>query len=359
MNIAIIGLPKSGKTTIFNALTGQSAQTSGYASQKVEPNRGVVNVEDRRVRELSCMYEPKKTVYATVDFVDFTGLASGSGGEVFSGEALQLIKNSDALAVVVRNFSDDVIDQAYGAPEPSVETDEVITELMLSDQILAEKRLDRIHADIKRGKKTLPLLAEKQVMEKLSAHLDSGLPVSSMELGPEEQKTISGFQFLTSKPLFIILNSGEDNYGKNEDVVSAISEKHPVVEFSGNFEMELSSLDDEEEQAEFMADMGITESARVRLTTFAYAALGYMSFFTVGKDEVRAWTIHTGAPAVDAAGAIHSDLARGFIRAEVFTYDDLISCGSEKQVKTAGKFRLEGKQYTVQDGDILNIRFSV
>lgn len=359
MNIAIIGLPKSGKTTIFNALTGQNAAVSEYTSQRVEPNRGVVNVEDQRVGILSEMYEPKRTIYATVDFIDFAGLSSGGQGEIFSGEALQLIKNSDALAVVLRNFSDDMLSQSWGEADPLNDAEQVYGELLLSDQILAEKRLERIAADIKRGKKTPALQAEQQIMEQLVTHLEEGKGAAELEMTADQQRIISGFQFLTAKPLFLILNSGEDNYRSNEGLVEKLSRKFPLVEFSGNFEMELSSLDDPESQREFMADMGITESARMRLTTFAYKTLGYMSFFTVGKDEVRAWTVRTDSPAVDAAGAIHSDLARGFIRAEVFSYDDLIELGSEKEVKQAGKFRLEGKQYIVQDGDIINVRFSV
>ncbi len=359
MNIALIGLPKSGKTTIFNALTGLSAAVSDYSSSRVEPNRGSVSVEDHRVEELSRMYEPKKTIYATVEFVDFAGLTPDSGGELFAGEALQLIKNSDALAAVLRNFSDEVIDQTFGKPDPAGELEQVITELMLSDQILAERRLERLKADFKRGKKSASAEAEQQVMKRLTEALDAGTPVSAMELTADEKRIISGFQFLTAKPLFAVLNSGDREYGENKAAVDELSQSLPVVEFAGNFEMELSTLDDPEEQSEFMADMGIEESARRRLTTFAYAALGYISFFTVGKDEVRAWTVRKDAPAVEAAGAIHSDLARGFIRAEVFSYDNLMEHGSEKGVKNAGKFRLEGKQYTVQDGDIINVRFSV
>jgi len=359
MNIALIGLPKSGKTTIFNALTGLEAETGEYTSRRVEPNRGVVTVEDPRVDELSRLYAPRKTIYATVEFVDFAGLTSDSQGELFTGEGLQLVKSSDALAAVVRNFSDEVLDSTYGAPDPAAEAEQIYSELLLSDQILAEKRIERIHADIQRGRKTSALESEKQVLQRIVDQLEEGYPVRDAGLTEEEKKKISGFQFFTAKPLFVILNSGEERYGAQSDEVRRISGRFPVVEFAGSFEMELSRLDDPESQKAFMDDFGISESARKRLTSFAYSALGYITFFTVGQDEVRAWAIHSGSDAVEAAGTVHSDLARGFIRAEVFSFDDLTKLGSEKAVKAAGKFRVEGKQYIVHDGDILNIRFSV
>ncbi len=322
-------------------------------SHRGEINRGIVQVEDLRVTELSRMYLPKKTVFASINFSDFA--AAGSGAQMFSSEALQILKNCDALALVVRNFTDDIL----GDPSPVPEAEEMISELLLSDQILAEKRLERIDADMKRGKRSRELSAELAVMGKIHQHLDAGEPLRTLELLPDEEKIIAGVQFLTSKPLFAVLNSGEDSYRKSSSIVEELTNLCPVVEFCGAFEMELSEIDDDQDRREFMDDMGITESARQRLTTFAYRTLGYISFFTVGDDEVRAWTIRDGSSALDAAAAIHTDLARGFIRAEVFTYDDLMRFGSEKDVKTAGKFRLEGRQYTVQDGDILNIRFSV
>ncbi len=360
MNIALIGLQKSGKTTIFNALTGQDAEVTGYVSSRVEPNRGIVDIHDPRVTELARIYEPRKTVYATVEFVDFAGLSKGAGEHgVFSGEALQLIKTSDALAVVVRNFHDTQVDQVHGLSNPAGELEEVLTELLLADQIAVERRLERIQGDLKRGKKTPQLTAEQQLFSEMAEQLNEGTPVREMGLTAEQQKLLAGYQFLTSKPVFTIVNSDEAQYGKSGSLIEKLSASYPAVEFSGRFEMELKSLEDAEERQVFMEDMGITESAHVRLAAFAYRTLGYISFFTVGKDEVRAWSIRQGETAVDAAGTIHTDLARGFIRAEVFTYNDLMQYGSEKLVKQAGRFRLEGKQYLVADGDVLNIRFSV
>lgn len=359
MNIGLIGLEKSGKTTIFNALTGMKAEVSSFGGQKTEPNISVTEVLDPRVEILRQMYEPKKTVYAAIQFTDYAFPAETSAkGGLFSGQALGMMKTSDAMAMVIRNFSDENMDGLLGPADPLKDLSILEGELLLSDQILVEKRLERIQEDIKRGKKTPALVQEEKVLSILAQGIDSGEPIRNLELTSEDKRVISGFQFLTDKPLFIVLNSGEDSYGKNGAILKDLSGNYPAIEFAGNFEMELSGLS-REDAAMFLEEMGITESARSRLTTFAYEILGYISFFTVGKDEVRAWTLRKGETALEAAGTIHSDLARGFIRAECFSYDDLISAGSEKGIREKGLFRLEGKTYIVADGDILNIRFSI
>jgi ribosome-binding ATPase len=360
MKIGLIGLSNSGKTTIFNALTKSMAEVTSYSMQKAEPNLAVVEVEDSRVTDLSKMYEPKKTVFATIDFIDFVGMTSGAAkdGTMDSG-AFGLVKTADALALVLRNFNDPVIDESLGLPDPKKDAEGINDELLLSDLIIVEKRIKKIAADILRGKKTPQLVAEDKVLQKIAKALGEEIPVRDLDFSNEERRIITGFQFLSAKPLMLILNSGEDNYGANSEIIGNLSAKFGVIEFAGNFEMELSRLEDQEEAALFMEDLGISESARARLTTFAYDLLGYISFFTVGKDEVRAWTIHRGETALEAAGTIHSDLARGFIRAECFTYDQLMECGSEKGIREKGHFRLEGKQYIAQDGDILHIRFSI
>ncbi|MBN2049892.1 MAG: redox-regulated ATPase YchF [Spirochaetales bacterium] len=359
MNLGLIGREKAGKTTIFNALTGKSADVSEYTAAKLEPNRAVVEVLDKRVDVLTEQYQPKKTIYATIHVTDFVGLSKGSAEHsLFSVAALGLIKTVDSLALVLRNFSNPVIDEVYGPADPVKELDTLLGELVLTDQIVVERRLEKINEDLKRGKKDAHSAQEEKALQRLLEVLSEGGKVRDIDLNAEEEKTLAGFQFLTAKPIFAILNSGEENYGKNEALEKTISAVCPVIEFAGTFEMELAGLK-EDEAAEFMSDLGITESARSRLTTFAHDILGYISFFTVGKDEVRAWTIRRGENAVDAAGTIHSDLARGFIRAECFTYDDFAALGSEKAVKEKGLFRLEGKDYIVKDGDILNIRFSV
>lgn len=359
MKIGIIGVQNSGKTTVFNALTKSEAEVTSYSSNKVEPNLAVVDVEDERVIKLSEMYRPKKTVFATVEFIDFAGLTSGSAKDgLFSGAAMGEVKTVHALAVVLRNFHDETIDAALGLPDPVSDLETLEDELVLSDLIITENRLERIASDMQRGKKTPALVTEEKLLERIKEHLDNGKPLRYLGFSDEELKLIGGFQFLSLKPVLVVLNSDETNYGKNNDIVSEIERTHRVIEFAGKFEMELSSLDEEEAEI-FMADLGITESARDRLIKTAYNLLGYISFFTVGEDEVRAWTITEGTPAVEAAGEIHSDLQRGFIRAECFRYEDLITYGSEKEVKAKGLLRLEGKEYTVADGDILNIRFSI
>ena len=359
MKIGLVGLPKSGKTTIFNALTRSDAEVAEYSSGRVEPNIAVVEVTDERVTRLSAMYEPRRTIYATIDFMDFVGVSSSEGrSELYSGPAMGLVKTSDALTAVVRNFSNDVLDSTLGPPDPARDAHAIASDLVLADLVLVETRLERIAADHQRGKKTPQSQAEQKVLEVVHEALNNETPVRDLDLSDDQRRSISGFQFLSQKPLMVVVNSSEERYRASGDALAALAERYTVVEFAGEFEMELSRLDDADARA-FMSDLGIQESARSRLTGLAYELLGLISFFTVGKDEVRAWTLHRGQTAVDAAGTIHSDLARGFIRAECFSYDDLIDAGSEKGVKDAGRFRLEGKEYPVKDGDIINIRFSV
>ena len=355
MEIGLIGLPNSGKTTIFNALTGRSAEVTAYTDTTSKPNVAVVDVIDERITRLSEMYKPKKTIYATVQFVDFAGLARDSAGKAsFPDASIGMMRNVDTLALVVRNFTN-VLDEP---PAPVSDIEQMETELLISDLIICEKRLEKIGFSHKRGQKTSASQMEEKILRNILDCLNDGRRITEIELGRDEQKMMSGFQFLTAKQLLIVLNSSEDTFGKNQELLKELGEKHPVVEFAGTFEMELSSLDDDERQL-FMEDIGITESARGRLKRSAYEISSSISFFTVGTDEVRAWNIQEGQPAVEAAGVIHSDLARGFIRAECFSYDDLIECGSEKGVHDKGRFRLEGKDYIVKDGDILAIRFSV
>lgn len=355
MKIGLIGLPNSGKTTIFNALTKKEVNITAYSDAKAEPNVAVVEVDDNRLIRLTDMYKPKKTTGAAIEMIDFPGLTEGSAKNgSFSGNSMEWIKNTDALALVVRNFNDDLT----GDPMPLRDIDEIDTELLLADLIIVENRLERLEWFRKRGQKTNALALEERTLRKVVDQLNNNQPIRSLDLDEDEEKTIRGFQFLTKKPFLVILNSDETIFGQNKDVMGEIEQRYNVIEFAGRFETELSRLNDEEAKL-FMEDIGIKKSARERLSQFAYRTLGYVSFFTVGEDEVRAWSIHGGDTAVNAAGAIHSDLARGFIRAECFAYEDLIKCGSEKGVRANGHFRLEGKDYIVRDGDVLSIRFSV
>jgi len=355
MKIGLVGLPNSGKTTIFNALTKSEAEVTSYASQKAEPHIAIIEVADERVDKLTEMYQPKKTTFATIEIVDFVGFSEGTsrnGG--LPASFVTHIKTMDAIALVVRNFGDSFSE----TPDPLGDIDTVLTEFILSDLIIAENRLEKIEEAFRRGKKTVELEREEKLLRRIEDTLNENRPVREIEFTIEERRIISGFQYLTQKQILVIVNSAEANFGRNGALISAIDERFTVIEFAGNFEMELSSLDDNE-GAIFMEDMGIKESACDRLTRSAYELLGLISFLTVGTDEVRAWTIHSGDTALDAAGTIHSDLARGFIRAECFSYEKLVECGSEKGVRDKGHFRLEGKEYVISDGDILGIRFSV
>lgn len=355
MKIGLIGAPGSGKTTIFNALTRSNVDAGSY-NGKAEPHLAVVPVMDERIGQLTDMYHPRKVTYATIELVDFAGLAEGAAKNgLFSGNTMGMLKNMDALVHVVRNF-----DNLMGEePNPLGDLDDIDTELLLSDMIITEKRLERIELLRKRGQGSNELDAEERVLQKICEQLNGNGAVRDMALTREERKMIRGFQYLTGKPLMIILNSEESRFRRQDRLLEVIGTRYRVIECAGLFEMELSRFDSEEEALLFMEDMGIEESMRDRLTTCAYELVGYISFFTVGEDEVRAWTIVRGDTAMEAAGTIHTDLARGFIRAECFTYEDLMQCRAEKGVKENGKFRLEGKDYIVRDGDILSIRFSV
>ncbi len=356
MKIGLIGCQNSGKTTIFNALTRSEAQVADFSNVKAEPNLAVIDVEDERVTRLSEMYQPRKTIYSTVEFIDFVGVAGGAEKQgAFSPELLQLAKNTDALALVARNFSHEVM----GDPSPVADVESIEGELVLTDLIVVENRLERIEWENKKGKKSNQTLAEEALLHKLRDQLNENQPIRRMDLTEEEEKMLKGYQFLTRKPLMVVLNSDEENFARNAETLEKLKENYTVIEFAGNFEMELSRMTGEEDIQLFMEDLGIEESARSLLTRTAYGLLGYISFFTVGSDEVRAWNLRKGENAVAAAGVIHSDLARGFIRAECFNYADLMDCGSEKGVKEKGLLRLEGKEYSVKDGDILNIRFNV
>lgn len=359
MKIGLIGMPKSGKTTIFNALTGMNIEVSAYGQGESEPNQAIIEVIDERIGILADMYHPKKAMYATIEYIDFAGVnKSDKKQELMSGPGMVLLKNTDALALVVRNFSDPVLDEMFGASDPVSEIETMEAEMIISDLIIAENRLEKILLSYKRGIKTPALQIEEKAVNKLIEHLSDEQPLRTLELPEEEEKSVRGFQFISKKPLLLILNTDEDNYQQNQELVDSLAEKYPVLEFAGKFEAELNSLEEDEREA-FMEDMGIESSARNKLTKMSYDILGYISYFTVGKDEVRTWTIVEGDNAVEAAGKIHSDLARGFIRAECFNYEDLVRLGSEKALRENGLFRLEGKNYLVKDGDILNIRFSV
>ena len=357
MKIGLFGLPKTGKTTLFNALTKSKAQVADYTVAKAEPNIAIVKVGDPRVTRLSEMYKPKKTTYATIEFVDFVGVSEGAikDEDAFPPALMKLIRSVDALALVARAFPSDL----GGETGPLRDIRTIDEELLLCDLVVSEKRLEKIRAGYQRGQKSDALLFEEKVLAKIVEQLNKSLPVRDLSFDEKEETVIRGFQFLTKKPTIAVINSDESSFGTHKSVLEELGKVHKAVEFAGSFEMELSRLEDPNETKMFMEDMGIKESARDLLTAAAYETMGYISFFTVGADEVRAWNIHRGSSAVAAAAAIHTDLARGFIAAECFSYANLLECGSEKAIKDKGRFRLEGKDYIVKDGDILSIRFNV
>ncbi len=358
MKIRLIGLPKTGKTTLFNAFTGSVHPTDKYIPGNPEANIGVVQVLDDRITKLSEIYKPKKTIYATIEYNDFPGIFST---EVDNPEnaLFSNIRTMDGFAIVLRAFQDSELDELYGAADPVSQLRRIEEEMILSDLIVAEKRIERIELSYKRGVKTAAIQNEERVLRTVCSHLQENTALRSLQLNPDDEKVLRGFQFFSQKPILLLLNVAEDEYTAHDGLVSSFrAQGYHCEVIAGRFEEELSKLDIDEALL-FMEDMGIVESGRDKLTHLSYLMMGYISFFTVGEDEVRAWTITNGDNAVTAAGKIHSDLARGFIRAECFKYEDIILHGSEKVLKEKGLFRLEGKEYIVKDGDIISIRFNV
>ncbi|MEW5949469.1 MAG: DUF933 domain-containing protein [Thermodesulfobacteriota bacterium] len=348
MKLTIIGLPGSGKTTLFNALTrGHAALSSGGRAR--EANIGVVKVPDGRVDLLSTMYEPQKTIYAQVEYVDVGGLdSSGEKDNPLDEKLWTLVRPADAIVLVARNFE-------VGGIAPAARSDigKVESELMLADLIVVEKRLARIEEDKKRGRKIDE--EEHNLLSRCLAALEEEKPLRSLGEAASSP-LLKGFSLLSAKPILWVINNGE-KYTKIE--VSETPPNTMVAEVCGQLEMELAQLSPEESEV-FRGGLDVdAEPALQRIIRYSYALLGLISFFTVGKDEVRAWTITKGTPARKAAGAIHSDIEKGFIRAEVLAYDDLVEHGSYAQAQKKGLVRLEGRDYIVQDGDIINFRFNV
>ncbi len=363
MRIGIIGLPNSGKTTLFNALTGGQVPTATHGGSAFELHTAVAFVPDARVDILTNMYHPKKTIPARVEYADIAGLsgASSDGKQNVSigGELINAIANNDALLHVVRVFKDDTVPHPLETLNPARDIATLDAELVFSDLTKIENRLARLEASLKKGK-LISTFADDQkefeILSKLKPQVDQGLPIRNVELTADEEKRLRGFQFLSSKPVLVVLNLGDDG---DTPTLDYPHQKSMVTSARGRLEMDIAQLDSAEDKAMFMAEYNLAELSTSRLIRQSYDLLGKMVFFTVGEDEVRAWEVNRQASALECAGAIHSDLARGFIRAEVVAYDDLIATGSHSAAKAHGKVRLEGKTYSVQDGDILNIRFNV
>lgn len=362
MQIGIIGLPNSSKTTIFNALTRNDIQTTPFSSGQFEIHSAVVNVPDPRVDRLSAMFKPRKTTYAKVTYADIAGLAKGVSEGGLSGPLLNTISQSDALLHVVRAFEDPDVPHIEDTVNPRRDIEIIDTELLLSDLIIVERRVERLEAALKKGgDKQVKAAneAELVLMHRLKAELETERPLRDFDLTAAEVKSLRNFGLLTLKPLLIVLNVGDQSADCALDTLADYQHRHTSIAcLQGRLEMELAQLPPEE-VGEFLAEYHLDELGLNRVIRFSYDLLGIHSFFTVGEDEVRAWTIPVGAPAVEAAGTIHTDLARGFIRAEVIAYDDLVAAGSLPAARQRGLLRLEGKEYVVQNGDVLNIRFNV
>jgi ribosome-binding ATPase len=361
MRLGIIGLPNSGKTTIFNALTGSDYPTEPFSSGQLETHTAVVNVPDARILHLSDVYQPKKTTFATVTYTDIGGLDKGIGEGGLSGPMRNELQQVDGFLHVVRAFENDEVPHTEDTVDPLRDLVTMDAEFLLLDLITVENRLERLAEEQKRGKPDMKqaIAAETALMERLHAHLEAEQSLRDMDLTGDEIKTLRGYGFLTLKPVLVIFNTGENDADPAADLEYDHSGAR-VVTLQGRLEAEIAQLDDPDDVALFLSEYGLAEPSRNRVLKLSYDLLGIQSFFTYGPDEVRAWTVRKGATAVDAAGTIHSDLARGFIRAEVVGYDDFIAVGSDMvKAKAAGKMRLEGKEYLTRDGDLMVIRFNV
>jgi GTP-binding protein YchF len=362
VQVTIVGLPGSGKTTVFNALTGAHAETGAFSGGRAAPNLGVVKVPDERLDRLSGLFHPRKTTPADVTYVDVAIPAGAAREGTVNPDQLALIRNADALLHVARAF------EGGGAERPTDawrDIEELDVEFTIADLMVIEKRLDKLRTSGRHGSpaEREANAQEEELLARLEPELSAGHPLRSVQLSDEDESRLRGYRFLTQKPVLIVLNIDEAQLGTAAALEMAGRARYTqpqsdVAALGGKIEAELAQLS-AEDAALFMEDLGIDEPSRGRVVRLTYALLGLFSFFTAGEDECRAWTLRRGATAVDAAAAVHSDLARGFIRAEVVTFDDLIAAGSMAEARKRGVLRSEGKTYAVRDGDVIEVLFNV
>ena len=363
LKAGIIGLPNVGKSTLFNALTKTHILAENYPFATIDPNVGIVNVKDERIDKLASMYNPKKTIYTSYEFIDIAGLVKGaSKGEGLGNKFLSHIREVDAICEVVRCFDNGNIIHVDGNIDPIRDIETINLELALADLETINNRINRISKKARMSKDKDELL-EYETLEKLRKALEENTPIRLLELTKEEKDIIKSFNLLTEKPLIYLANVNENDLGTNNDYVIKVKEyaskeNAKVITICAKVEEELSELDDVDEK-EMLEALGLEKSGLDSLIAATYDLLGLSTYFTVGPDEVRAWTFKKGMNAKACAGIIHTDFEKGFIKAEVISYEDLIECGSELKAREAGKARLEGKDYLMQDGDICHFRFNV
>ena len=364
MKLGIVGLPNVGKSTLFNAITNAGAQSANYPFCTIEPNVGVVAVPDSRLDKLAEMYDPEKYTPASIEFVDIAGLVKGaSKGEGLGNKFLANIRECDAIVHVVRCFEDTDIVHVEGSIDPKRDIETINLELILSDVEMLEKRLDKTKKLLKGDKK---YQVDINLFERILSALNEGKAARSVEMDEEEQKIISEVALLTTKPIIYAANMSDEDFSKGIEgnkyldmVKEVAAEEHAgVLPICAQSEEEIVDMDKEEKEM-FLSDLGLEESGLDRLIKECYSLLGLISFLTAGKPEVRAWTIKKGTKAPQAAGKIHTDFERGFIRAEIVSFDDLMECGSIAAAKEKGLYRSEGKEYVMKDGDVVLFRFNV
>ncbi|MBR3150691.1 MAG: redox-regulated ATPase YchF [Erysipelotrichaceae bacterium] len=364
LTAGIVGLPNVGKSTLFNAITNSRVEAANYPFATIEPNVGIVEVRDERLTNLSQIFEPERTIYTTFEFTDIAGLVKGaSKGEGLGNQFLANIREVDMICHVVRCFENNDISHVYNRIDPEEDAAIINMELIMADLQSCENRMPKVEKRMKAKEKGAD--TEYRLLNRIKECLEQGHMITSLDFEPDEAKTVKGFQFLTSKPVIYIANIAEDDMNDPDSnpyyqklKAFALSENSGILPIAAKIEEDLSSLDREEKEV-FLEELGLAHSGLDDLIKKAYDTLGLHTFFTVGKDECRGWTFRDGMKAPECAGVIHTDFERGFIRAEVYSYDDFMEFRSEAKLKEAGKLRLEGKEYLPKDGDIMHFRFHV